>query len=64
MTPLPKRRISTRRGGKRKAAIKLNLLGLVKCQNCSTLHLPHRVCHNCGFYHGKEVVKPKVKTKK
>jgi large subunit ribosomal protein L32 len=61
MTPLPKRRHSTRRGGKRKAAIKLSLPGLVKCPHCSSLILPHRVCHNCGYYAGTEVIKPKVK---
>ncbi|MFZ5844953.1 MAG: 50S ribosomal protein L32 [Patescibacteria group bacterium] len=61
MAPLPKRRHSTRRGGKRQAAIKLNLTKLVKCPNCGSFHLPHRVCKNCGYYDGKEVVKKKEK---
>ncbi len=64
MAPLPKRRHSTRRGGKRKAAIKLGLLGLIKCPQCGALKLPHRVCPNCGTYNGQERVKQKVKKAK
>ncbi|HUD18853.1 MAG TPA: 50S ribosomal protein L32 [Patescibacteria group bacterium] len=64
MAPLPKRRHSTRRGGKRKAAIKLTLLGLTKCSNCGVLRPAHQVCPSCGYYNGKEVVKQKVKKEK
>lgn len=64
MAPLPKRRHSTRRGGKRKAAIKLGLLGLAVCANCKAMILPHRVCPNCGFYNGKQVVVKKEKKEK
>lgn len=64
MAPLPKRRHSTRRGGKRKAAIKLALLGLLACKNCGKPVLPHRVCKQCGWYGGKEVVKQKQKKEK
>lgn len=61
MTPLPKRRHSTRRGGKRKASITLSLRGLSKCPNCGSLRIPHRVCDNCGFYDGRAVVLKKDK---
>ncbi|OGG30585.1 50S ribosomal protein L32 [Candidatus Gottesmanbacteria bacterium RIFCSPLOWO2_01_FULL_46_9] len=64
MTPLPKRRHSTRRGGKRKAAIKLSLAGLLVCAHCGKKRFPHRVCPSCGYYEGREVVKPKVKKAK
>lgn len=57
MTPLPKRRHSTRRGGKRKAAISLTLLGLAACPHCRSMRVPHRVCPKCGYYNGKEVIK-------
>ncbi|OGG01830.1 50S ribosomal protein L32 [Candidatus Gottesmanbacteria bacterium RBG_16_52_11] len=60
MTPLPKRRHSTRRGGKRKASIRQKLTGLVPCKNCSSMIRPHRICPNCGFYNGKEILKPKT----
>ncbi|MBT7913413.1 50S ribosomal protein L32 [Candidatus Bathyarchaeota archaeon] len=47
MTPLPKRRISTRRKGKRRAAIKLKLPKLVKCKNCGRIKKSHNICRNC-----------------
>ncbi|MCX6794121.1 MAG: 50S ribosomal protein L32 [Candidatus Gottesmanbacteria bacterium] len=59
MAPLPKRRHSTRRGGKRQAAIKLGLPKILVCKNCGKPRLPHRVCGSCGYYGGKEVVKQK-----
>lgn len=63
MAPLPKRRHSTRRGGKRKASIKLSSIGLAKCPNCGVLRAPHLVCKSCGFYNGKETVKKKAAKK-
>ena len=26
------------------------------CQQCGEVKLPHRVCGNCGYYKGREVV--------
>ena len=63
MTPLQKRRISTARQGKRRQAISLPKLTLVKCDNCKNLKLPHQVCGNCGTYKGQVLVAPKIKTK-
>ncbi|OGG35191.1 50S ribosomal protein L32 [Candidatus Gottesmanbacteria bacterium RIFOXYB1_FULL_47_11] len=65
MTPLPKRRHSTRRGGKRTAAIHLVLPKLMTCAHCGKPRIAHRACRTCGYYGGREVVKQKtVKTKK
>ncbi|MBI5621168.1 50S ribosomal protein L32 [Candidatus Gottesmanbacteria bacterium] len=66
MAPLPKRRHSTRRGGKREAAWMraFQLPSFIRCPNCSILRLPHRGCKACGWYDGKVVVTQKVKTKK
>ncbi|MEI6690639.1 MAG: 50S ribosomal protein L32 [bacterium] len=47
MTPLPKRRWSTRRQGQRRATIKLALPNLVKCDNCGQDKKSHTVCTNC-----------------
>lgn len=55
MTPLPKKRRSTRRQGIRRAAINLPLPQLVACANCHEPTRPHRVCAHCGFYKGKKV---------
>ena len=30
---------------------------MVECPNCHELTAPHKVCANCGFYDGKEVLK-------
>jgi len=60
MTALPKRRISTHRQGKRRAAQKLIPPALIKCPHCEKLVIPHRVCPRCGFYKGKEIIHPKI----
>ena len=64
MAPLPKRRHSTRRGGKRKASIKLSAIDLTRCQNCGVLRIQHTICKACGFYNGKEVIKKTTKAAK
>ncbi|MBL7150791.1 50S ribosomal protein L32 [Candidatus Microgenomates bacterium] len=50
MSAVPKRRHSTRRQGKRRASIKLNLPNLAPCPKCKELKLPHVVCPKCGEY--------------
>lgn len=63
MTPLPKRRHSTRRSGKREAHLKKKLAVSEKCPQCGAVKRSHRICPSCGFYNKKEVVTPKtVKT--
>jgi len=37
---------------------------LVECPQCHTPKLPHRVCGNCGYYNGREVVEIKTPKKK
>lgn len=53
---VPKRKMSKERRDKRRANWKLSLPGLVECPQCHNLKMPHRVCPQCGFYKGKEVV--------
>lgn len=48
MAPLPKRRHSTQRKGKRKKTRILGLPNLVKCKNCRKFKIPHRICRYCG----------------
>ncbi|MFW6162100.1 MAG: 50S ribosomal protein L32 [Planctomycetota bacterium] len=51
----PKRKISRARGRKRRSHQGLRPPQLVPCRQCHTPKLPHRVCHNCGHYGGREV---------
>jgi large subunit ribosomal protein L32 len=60
---VPKRKHSKARAAKRKANWKLELPTLVKCSQCHSFKLPHRVCKECGYYNGKVVIKEKVKAK-
>ena len=52
----PKRRHSKARRDKRRANWKLTGTNLVSCSHCGASSLPHRVCAECGFYGGREVV--------
>jgi len=56
MSPVPKRKVSPGRRDRRRAHDALKLSNLVQCSNCGELRLPHRVCPNCGFYQGREVI--------
>ncbi|MCL4390543.1 MAG: 50S ribosomal protein L32 [Patescibacteria group bacterium] len=55
MTPLPKRKLSTRRQGDRRSHFRLKLPGLSLCSNCHKPIISHRACPHCGFYHGRKV---------
>ncbi len=54
---VPKRRQSASRRDKRKANWKLEAPNLVECSHCHALVLPHRLCPQCGYYKGREVVR-------
>lgn len=56
MAPLPKKRHSTQRKGKRRASIKLKKTGLIKCPNCGEPVKPHMVCKNCGVYKTESIL--------
>jgi len=56
---VPKHRVSKTRGRKRKAfTMRLEAPTMVECSNCGNRVLLHRVCPKCGFYRGKQVLKP------
>jgi len=64
MTPLPKRRWSTNRQGRKRATFKAGSIKLVRCKNCGNLNQNHTICKKCGFYNGKQVIKIKEKKDK
>ncbi|MDU4959957.1 MAG: 50S ribosomal protein L32 [Sporomusaceae bacterium] len=53
---VPKRKMSKCRRDKRRANWKLTVPGLTECPQCHQLKMPHRVCSECGYYNGKEIV--------
>jgi large subunit ribosomal protein L32 len=57
--PLPKRRHSRSRSGKRQAHDQLSLKHLLKCPTCGAYHVAHHVCEKCGTYNGKTVIEVK-----
>ncbi|MEG1687570.1 MAG: 50S ribosomal protein L32 [Angelakisella sp.] len=55
---VPKRKHSQARKNKRRSNVwKLDVPNFSRCTQCGELKLPHRVCGNCGYYKGREVVK-------
>lgn len=59
MPPLPKKKHSRTRRDKRRTHDSLEASNLVQCSNCGEMRLPHRVCPNCGYYKGREVIEVK-----
>ena len=54
---VPKRKISKQRGNKRFAAnYKAAAPTLVECPQCHEKKLAHRMCKNCGYYKGVQVI--------
>lgn len=55
---VPKSKVSKARRDKRRSSVwKLEVPGMAECPQCHEMKLSHRVCKNCGYYDGKEVVK-------
>lgn len=55
---VPKRRISKTRKNKRRSNVwKITAPNLVKCPQCGEYKRPHRLCAECGYYNGREVLK-------
>ncbi len=61
---LPKRRHSKSRRDKRRTHWKLESPNLSRCPQCGAPKLPHRVCPECGYYEGREIIPKKKKEKK
>ncbi|MDR0739037.1 MAG: 50S ribosomal protein L32 [Oscillospiraceae bacterium] len=54
---VPKRKTSKSRRDKRRSSVwKLQMPTLVRCNHCSAYTVLHKVCKECGYYRGKQVV--------
>ena len=58
---VPFRRTSKTTKRMRRTHFKLTVTGLTKCANCGATIDSHRVCPECGYYDGKQVVEVKSK---
>jgi len=56
----PKNRNSRTRRKMRRTHWKLQLKTLSRCSQCHEPKLAHRVCPNCGYYDGRQVVEVKA----
>lgn len=56
----PRRRFSKSRSRKRQGGeiYKARATTTNECSQCREPKRPHRVCSNCGYYNGKEVITP------
>jgi large subunit ribosomal protein L32 len=55
---VPKRRVSrSKQGSRRSANTRLTPFQVQYCPQCGEPVRPHRVCPNCGYYQGREVIK-------
>lgn len=53
---VPKQKQSHSRTNKRRSQHKIAAKNTHECSRCGTPKLPHRVCGECGFYHGRDAV--------
>lgn len=53
---VPKRRVSKTRKRMRRTHYKIDANNTVKCPNCGAQIRPHRICSECGYYKGKEII--------
>jgi len=53
---VPKRKTGRSKTHSRRSSHKLTPSAMSTCPQCSSVKLPHRVCPECGFYNGKEIV--------
>ena len=55
---VPKQKQSHSRTNKRRSQHTITPPSLQSCPQCHSPVLPHRVCHVCGTYRGREVTAP------
>ena len=53
---VPKRKTSKHRKGIRRSHHALVRPNLRACPNCRAEGIPHRVCRECGFYKGVQII--------
>ncbi len=54
--PVPKKRTSRSKRGKRRSHDALSHPAISTCPECGAAMAPHRVCPECGMFKGEEVI--------
>lgn len=53
---VPKRRTSKSKKRMRRSHHNISPVATIRCSNCGSSVIPHRVCWNCGYYRGRDVL--------
>ncbi|MBP6868261.1 MAG: 50S ribosomal protein L32 [Bacteroidales bacterium] len=56
----PKHKTSKQRRDKRRTHDKLETPTLAACSNCGAAVMYHRVCPECGYYRGRQIIQKTV----
>ena len=52
----PKHKTSKQRRDKRRSHDRLDTPTLATCSNCGSAVMYHRVCPECGYYRGRQII--------
>ncbi|NJK78606.1 MAG: 50S ribosomal protein L32 [Chloroflexaceae bacterium] len=61
MGALPKHKVSRHQRGNRRRHQVLTAPHLVTCPNCSSKMMPHRVCKECGYFRGRQIIEVRAR---
>ena len=61
---VPKKKRTRGSAGKRQSHDGLGQITLSKCPKCGHSVRPHRACHNCGTYKGRQEMEVRSKAEK
>lgn len=59
----PKKRATSTRSGNRRSHLEVKPQSLAVCAQCKQAIIQHRVCANCGYYKGIDVLELEKKQK-
>ena len=59
----PKKRHTSTRSGNRRSHLEVKTQSLAVCTQCKKPVIPHRICGNCGFYKGQDILELEKKQK-
>jgi large subunit ribosomal protein L32 len=62
MSPVPKKKTSKSRRGRRRAHLAVATANLVVCPQCRSPRPAHQACPVCGTYRGREVLDVAART--